>query len=209
MSRVAHLLDLPSPHHLFDPDQPDDHLILILESFDCFVEQARKSLQTDRINIFDQQRLSSFLTRYTTNFSLIHKLQEGTDIIYKKVWKQLLSFANRRVWRNQGPELSYRLTDAQVTALDQVMQAAAELAQEQQSTSLAPAQLQQSLDYAMTQLCISLLDHALLDMVYDSSIVVFIAVLGIRDPGSSAEQSIIFSDSLHYTLYLSAFIKIA
>jgi hypothetical protein len=34
-------------------------------------------------------------------------------------------------------------------------------------------------------------------------------VLGIRDPGLSAGQSAIFSDSLQYTPYLSAFIKIA
>jgi hypothetical protein len=94
------------------------------------------------------ERVSSFLTRRTTNFSLVHKLQEVTYTTYKKVWKKLLSFVYRRVWRNQGLELSYRLTDAQVTALDQVMQAAAELCQEQQSRSLASAQLQQSLDYA-------------------------------------------------------------
>jgi hypothetical protein len=130
LSRVVRLLDLPSPHPLFDPNQPDDHLVLILDSFDRLIEQARESLRTDRINIFDQQRISSFLTRRTTNFSLVHKLQEGTYTTYKKVWKYLLSFVYRRVWRNQGPELSYRLTDAQVTALDRVMQAAAELAQE-------------------------------------------------------------------------------
>jgi hypothetical protein len=125
------------------------------------------------------------------------------------VWKQLLSFVYRRVWQNQGPELSYRLTDAQVTALDRVMQAAVELAQEQQSTGLAPIQLQQSLDYATIQLCVSLLDHALFDTIYDSIVVVFMAVLGIRDPVLSVDQNAIFSDSLHYTPYLSAFIKIA
>jgi hypothetical protein len=65
------------------------------------------------------------------------------------------------------------------------MQAAAELAHEQQSTSPALVQLQQSLDYAMIQLCISLLDHALFDTIYDSIVVVFMAVLGIRDPGLS------------------------
>jgi hypothetical protein len=167
LSRVIRLLDLPSPHPLFDPDQPDNHLVLILDSFDRLIEQARESLRTDRINIFDQQRVSSFLTRRTTNFSLVHKLQEGTYNTYKKVWKQLLSFVYRRIWRNQGPELSYRLTDAQVTALDRVMQAAAELAQEQQSTGLAPVQLQKSVDYATIQLCVSLLDHALFDTIYD------------------------------------------
>lgn len=209
LNRVARLLDLPSPYPLFDPNQPDDHLVLILDSLDRLIEQARESLRTDQINIFDQQRVSSFLSRRTTNFSLVHKLQEGTYTTYKKVWKQLLSFVYRRVWRNQGPELSYRLTDAQVTALDRVMQAAAKLAQEQQSTGLAPAQLQEGLDYATIQLCISLLDHALFDTIYDSIAVVFLAVLGIRDPGLSADQNATFSDSLHYTPYLSAFIKIA
>lgn len=112
LSRVAHLLDLSSPHPLFDPNQPDNHLVLILDSLDRLIEQARESLRIDRINIFDQQRVSSFLSRRTTNFSLVHKLQEGTYTIYKKVWKQLLSFVYRRVWRNQGPKLSYRLIDA-------------------------------------------------------------------------------------------------
>lgn len=54
MSRVARLLDLPSPHPLFDPDQRDDHLVLVLKIyFDRLIEQARESLLTDRINIFD------------------------------------------------------------------------------------------------------------------------------------------------------------
>lgn len=120
-----------------------------------------------------------------------------------------MSFVYRRVWRNQGPELSYRLTDSQVTALDRVMQAAAELAQEQQSTSLALIQLQQSLDYATIQLCISLLDHALFNTIYDSIVVVFMAVLSIRDPRSVIDQNATFSGSLHYTPHLSAFIKMA
>jgi hypothetical protein len=62
---------------------------------------------------------------------------------------------------------------------DQVMQAAAELCQEQQSRSLASAQLQQSLDYATIQLCISLLDHFLFNTIYSSIMVVFLAVRGM------------------------------
>jgi hypothetical protein len=74
LSRVARLLNLLLPHPLFDLDQQDDHLVLVLESFNCLIKQARESLQTDRINIFDQQHVSSFLTCRTTNFSLVHKL---------------------------------------------------------------------------------------------------------------------------------------
>jgi hypothetical protein len=46
----------------------------------------------------------------------------------------------------------------------------------------------------------------LFDTIYDSIIVVFMAVLGIRDPVLSNAT---FCDSLYYTPYLSAFIKIA
>ncbi|KFY31505.1 hypothetical protein V493_01047, partial [Pseudogymnoascus sp. VKM F-4281 (FW-2241)] len=96
-----------------------------------------------------------------------------------------------------------------VAALDRVMQAAAKLAQEQQSGSLALEEPRKGLDHATIQLCISLLDHALFDTIYDSIVVVFMAALSIRDPRSSVNQSATFSDSLHYTPYLSAFIKIA
>jgi hypothetical protein len=209
LSRVVRHLDLPSPQPLFDPEQPDDHLILVLESFDRLVEQAREALRTDRINIFDQQRVSSFLTRRTTNFSLVHKPQEGTYMRYKKVWKQLLSFVYRRVWRNQGPALSYRMTDAQVSALDRAMHAAVDLAQEQQETGLAPTQLQEGLDYATSQLCIALLDHALYETVYDSIVVAFMAVLGIQTPRLAEDQGFTFRSSILYTPQLSAFIKIA
>jgi hypothetical protein len=209
LNQVVRLLDPPSPHPLLDRNQPDDQLILVLESFDRLIEQARESLRTDRINVFDQQRVSSFLTRRTTNFSLVHKLQEGTYTTYKKVWRQLLTLVYRRVWRNHGPELSYRLADTQVVALDRAMQAAADLAQELHETGVAPEQLQQSLDYATLQLCIALLDHFLSDTVYDSIVVVFLAVLGIRDPMSSKDQGATFCDSLRYTPYLSAFIKIS
>jgi hypothetical protein len=139
----------------------------------------------------------------------VHKLQAGTYTRYKKVWKQLLSFVYRRVWRNQGPALSYRLTDTQVSALDRVMQAAAELAQEQQETGSAPKRLQDGLDYATIQLCIALLDHALYETVYDSIVVAFMAVLGIQAPGLAEDQGFTFRDSIHHTPQLSAFIKIA
>lgn len=131
LNHVACLLQLPSPGSLFDPDQPDSQLLLLLESFDRVIERARESLRTDRVNVFDQQCASSFLARRPTNFSFVHKLQVSTYTTYKKVWKKLLTFVYRRVWQNQGPPLTYRLTDGQVLAVDRAMHAVAELAQEQ------------------------------------------------------------------------------
>ncbi|KAF4637985.1 hypothetical protein G7Y89_g86 [Cudoniella acicularis] len=46
LSYVTRLLDLPSPYPLFDPDQPDDHLVLILKSFDRLIEQAHVAYLT-------------------------------------------------------------------------------------------------------------------------------------------------------------------
>lgn len=60
----------------------------------------------------------------------------------------------------------------------------------------------QALDHATLLLCIALLDHALYKDIYDSVIVRFFAVLGIRKDGC-------FSEAVNYTTHLSAFIKIA
>jgi hypothetical protein len=60
----------------------------------------------------------------------------------------------------------------------------------------------QALDEATLLLCIALLNHALYKDIYDSVIVGFLAVLGIRNDGC-------FSEATNYTSHLSAFIKIA
>ncbi|KAG9239902.1 hypothetical protein BJ878DRAFT_6341 [Calycina marina] len=89
------------------------------------------------------------------------------------------------------------------------MQAAAKLAQEHKDVGLAPERLCENLDHAIIRLCISLLDHILFDTVYDGVVIVFMAVLGIHAPASAGGQDVTFHDSLHYTPYLSAIIKIA
>jgi hypothetical protein len=51
-------------------------------------------------------------------------------------------------------------------------------------------------------LCIALLDHQLHGNIYDSIIVGFLAVLGIKAKGS-------YHEALAYTTHLSAFVKMA
>jgi hypothetical protein len=63
--------------------------------------------------------------------------------------------------------------------------------------------LQQKLDLACLQLCITLLDHCLMGDIFDSVIVGFLAVLGI----DTAKEG--FQEATTYTSHLSALIKIA
>lgn len=90
-------------------------------------------------------------------------------------------------------------------ALSSVVERAAEVIQLREDGDIGQestaAQIQ-ALDKATLLLCIALLDHALYKDIYDSIIVGFFAVLGIRKDGC-------FSEATNYTLHLSAFIKIA
>ncbi|KFY24829.1 hypothetical protein V491_02001 [Pseudogymnoascus sp. VKM F-3775] len=68
-------------------DPADHHLLVILESFDRIIKQARNSLKEDRVNVFDQRRANGFLHRRSAYRLLLHKLKDGTCRTYKKVWK--------------------------------------------------------------------------------------------------------------------------
>jgi hypothetical protein len=110
------LLPLLDPPNLSKSD--DYTLLLLWASFDRIIEAARESIKSDKINIFDLYIANSFHKRKTNQFILQYKLQETTYDKYRAVWKRLLCFVYRRVWCNTGPELSYRLTDAQKTSLE-------------------------------------------------------------------------------------------
>lgn len=58
-------------------------------------------------------------------------------------------------------------------------------------------------------LCIALLDHPLYRDVYDSVIVGFFAVLGIKAPKAEGNQCARLYKAVHYTTKLSAFVKLA
>ncbi|PVH71646.1 hypothetical protein DL98DRAFT_382716, partial [Cadophora sp. DSE1049] len=92
------------------------------ESLDRIIEQARVSLQEDRVNVFDQHRVNGFLHRRSAHRPLLHKLKDGTYKTYKKVWKQLLCFLYRLVWQQQQPSLHCCLTAAQTVALSSVVE---------------------------------------------------------------------------------------
>jgi hypothetical protein len=90
--------------------QGEHHLLLLLDSFDRVIEQARSSLLEDKVNLFDQHRVNSFIPRRDYAWPLLYKLREPTYYNYKKVWKQLLYFLYRLAWKKQTPILHCRLT---------------------------------------------------------------------------------------------------
>jgi hypothetical protein len=210
LHQAARLIHLPDSYQQAGStiaqtvDPTDYHLPIILDSLDRIIEQARLSLQEGQVNVFDQHRVNGFLSRRSAHRPLLYKMKDNTYKTYKKVWKQLLCFLYRLVWQRQPPALHCCLTAAQTVALSSAVERAAEVMQLQEDgeTGESMADQIQALDQATLLLCIALLDHALHKDIYDSVIVGFFAVLGIRKDGC-------FSEAVNYTTHLSAFIKIA
>jgi hypothetical protein len=209
---AAQLIDLPGASHtarntVVDerPKEPENHLVLLIESFDRVIEQARQSLLEDKINVFDKHRVNSFIPRRSSSRPIWHKLQETTYRTYKKVWKQLLCFVYRMVWKRHTPVLHCVLTPAQSTALENVLQAVASFSRHREgdlSSAATETKLRIDVNKACLLFCIRLLDHQLHGNIYDSPVVGFLAVLGINPQGS-------YREATTYTTSLSAFVKIA
>jgi hypothetical protein len=98
---------MPSNKEPKEPEEPE--LVSIINAFDRIIEQARTSLLEDKVNVFDQHKVNSFLPCQSSKWLLLHKLQKDTYKKYKKVWKQLLCFVYRLAWKKQGLALHYTL----------------------------------------------------------------------------------------------------
>jgi hypothetical protein len=194
VARVAELPPRASPQPL---GLHDTILGELIRSFDRVIEAARESILTEKVNIFDQHRINSFIRRKSSEKPMFFKLQEGTYKKYKEVWQRLLCYVYRLVVLKQCNDLNYLITDQQSAALDQVVLAA-------QSYIRDAAQINtEQLDRACLLFCVSLLDHRLRGNIYDSVVVGFLAVLGINT------QDDRFHEAIRYTSHLSAFVKMA
>lgn len=116
--QAARLIEIPSLVADQQEDQSEALLLLLLDSFDRVIEQARASLLEDKVNVFDQHRVDSFIPRRSYSRPLWHKLKESTYLSYKKVWKQFLCFLYRLVRQRQALMLHCRLTSTQSAALE-------------------------------------------------------------------------------------------
>lgn len=185
LAKVADLLNPPETHEV--------GLLLLLQSFDVFIDEARQSVLTEEVNVFALHRINSFVAGRPYRKPLHTKLLSGTYHKYRGVWHKLLSFVYRLAVVHQQPELHYVLTQAQLDALSQ-------LPNQKEGTALSSTAMdrQHCLD-----LCIALLDHKLNGKLTDSIVVVFLAALGINRNCDG------FDDAVLYTTKLSAIVKLA
>ncbi|KAF4637121.1 hypothetical protein G7Y89_g978 [Cudoniella acicularis] len=241
---AAHLIDLPTERRVIVAADTNStsglsynvieerQLALLLISFDRLIEQARKSLAEEKINIFDQHKVNSFLRRRTHQRPLLAKLKSGTYKSYQGVFKRLICFVYRMIHLGEQPALHCVLTNEQSRALDQMLHIVqlldrvqarekgeleffrlrdldsnqseeAEAITKEEENDISLDALYQSLDQACLQFCITLLDHCLIGKIYDSIVLGFIAVLGINEGRDG------FHDACNFTSKLSAFIKMA
>lgn len=197
-------------------DRPDPIREPILQeltrSLGRVIEAGHRSIQEDKVNVFDQARINSFIQRRrASDRPLMIKLQKATWRQYTSVWQRLICFAYRTVLPESPVQLSHRMTHAQMGHLDQAIQCAEDLIGCQMRSSDDPdgnsaldfMRLRESrLDRAMLFFCISLLDHTLTGDLFESTIVGFLAVLGID------VKRKILQDACTYTPSLSGLIKI-
>ena len=183
--QLAPLVDLPYP------DEPI--LTEFAASLDRIIEQARDSVLSQKINIFDQTAINMFNDHQTkAGHPLSTNLQEGTYARYKGVWKKLLCFVYRftitKSYVGNGSDLPYRLTEPQQKALSRSIRFARQLCKQQhlsesESDSVLKQddELRSQLDHLLVRFCMSLLDHQLRGDIYESIVVGFLAVLGIDE----------------------------
>jgi hypothetical protein len=185
-------------------------LVLLGESFDRLIELAHRSICEDKISVFDQAQINSFITGRSgkQDRMLMVKLAKSTFRAYKSIWKRLLCFVYRTSQPTQSIPLPHRLTNAQLIYLDRALRLAEELSSVQrlQGSDAPPAEggVVRDLDRACLLLCIALLDHTIQGDHFESVVLSFLAVLGIDEsPGG------VFRGPLSYSPDLSKFIKMA
>ncbi|MCJ1360602.1 MAG: hypothetical protein MMC33_010610 [Icmadophila ericetorum] len=192
-------------------------LIQCGQSLDRIIEQTYQAVCTDRINFFAQAKICSFVPRGRTHDRLLFvKLQKKTWQRYSNIWKRLICFAYRTVQPDNAIQLAHRMTPVQMMAFDRMIRQAQaildslndEAADGPAATGEADMPKRQDvrkyklLDRARLSFCISLMDHKLKGDLLESTLVRFMAVLGLNPKTQG------FLDAYGYTSHLSGMIKI-
>jgi hypothetical protein len=162
-------------------------LVVLGESFERLIEHVYQSILEDRVSIFDQVQINSFIAGRSGKHDrmLMVKLGRNTFRAYKGLWKRLLCFVYRTSQPTQSISLPHRLTNAQLFQLDWVMCLAVEVTSLQRlaesDASLTNREgveeVTRNLNRACLQLCIALLDHTLKGDHFESVVLSFLAVL--------------------------------
>jgi hypothetical protein len=108
---------------LASPANPMSEPILVefLDSLDRIVEEAHSSINNDKVNVFDQARINSFIQkRRAFDRPLLTKLRNSTYQKYKQVYQRLLCFDFRTMQPTNHVALAHRLTASQLGYIDQM-----------------------------------------------------------------------------------------
>ncbi|KAK4901425.1 hypothetical protein LTR49_027279 [Elasticomyces elasticus] len=93
----------PPPPGNPNSDPTNALLPIILKSFDRLVPLTRDAIAKDRVNVFDQHRVNSFLASRPYQKPLFNQLLKSTYKHYQRVWKQILFFVYRLAYLRQSP----------------------------------------------------------------------------------------------------------
>ena len=150
---------------------------------DRIIQNARQSVLTDKVNIFDQTVINLFRNQQTKVGSpLVTTIRDNTYYRYKMIWKKLLAFLIRIYItddREFGKTLPCRLTSVQQGHLQQTIR----LTRLINTTKFVGArleELQEKHDNQLLDFCISLLQHTIRANLQESVIIVYLAILGIH-----------------------------
>lgn len=88
--------------------------------FDELIEDARVSILSEKVNVFDLYRVISFIHgrhfRRPPHTKLLNRIYQR----YRAVWRKLLCYVYRLTIAHQGPDLHYILTPDQLEAISQI-----------------------------------------------------------------------------------------
>ncbi|KAL3703710.1 hypothetical protein TMatcc_009399 [Talaromyces marneffei ATCC 18224] len=196
------------------PDPSQEPLLMeFASSVNRIIQQAYQSIQEDRINVFDQVRINSFLQRQRAwDRPLFIRLKKATYRSYEHLWQRLIFFIYRSTQPDQPIRLRHQLTPSQSRYLDEMVDYGTEVLAYQgqirrpinssiRGSTLGEAQA--LLDRACLRLSIALLDHTLKGDLFESVLVGFLAILGV----DAKKQT--FRDAYTYTPSLSGLVKMA
>jgi hypothetical protein len=99
-----------------------------LDSLDCIFEEAYALIQDNKVNVFNQARINSFIQRRQAfDRLLMIKLCDSIYCNYKQVFKRLICFAYQTMQPENYIELSHCLTARQLGHLDEMITIGEEL----------------------------------------------------------------------------------
>ena len=195
------------------PDPVQEPLLVeFTKSVERVIEAGYRSIREDKVNIFDQARINSFIQRRRAcDRPLMVQLQKSTWRQYTSLWQRLICFVYRTAQPGQPIQLSHRLTNAQMAYLDRIVQYGEDALRfstnDPDDITGSDSQeqfkaIRSGLDRAILLFSISLLDYTLKGDLFESVLVGFLAVLSI----DVTKQTL--QGPCDYTSKLSGLIKI-